>query len=99
MTVTLELRPDTEAAAKAAAQAEGIRVENYLQSFLEQALPRLTEEATEHVRRQRTAVLERLQGKHAGLPGGSEAFAAQKEEEKAREERRWRGPQTTRNRD
>ena len=35
MTVTLELRPDTEEAAKAAAEAKGVAVEEYLGSFLE----------------------------------------------------------------
>ena len=79
MTVTLELRPDTEAAAKAAAQAEGVAIENYLQSFLEQALPSVAVTDAEPVRRQRLEILKRLQGKYSGLPGGSEEFAAQKE--------------------
>ena len=35
--------------------------------------------------------LSHLQGKYAGLPGGSEVFAARKEEEKALEERHWQG--------
>ena len=87
MTVTLELKPSIEAAAKAEAQARGVAIENYLQAFLEQALPAPPQQDRETVRRQRMAILERLNGKYAGLPGGSEEFAAQKEEEKAREER------------
>ena len=90
MTVTLELKPTLEAVAKAEAQARGVAVENYLQSMLEQILPRPAMEDPEAVRRQRMAILESLHGKYAGPPGGSEEFAAQKEEEKAREERFWR---------
>ncbi len=90
MTVTLELKPPVEAAAKAEAQARGIAVENYLQIILEQALPRSAAQDPEAVRQQRMAILSRLNGKYAGLPGGSEEFAASKEEEKAREERFWR---------
>ena len=90
MTVTLELKPDLEAAAKAEAQARGVAVENYLQSFLEQTLPVSPQQDLEAVRQQRMVILERLNGKYAGLPGGSEEFAAQKEEEKAREARFWR---------
>ncbi len=90
MTVTLELKPMVEAAAKAEAQARGVAVENYLQAFLEQTLPVPVQQDMEAVRQQRMAILERLNGKYAGLPGGSEEFAAQKEEEKAREERFWR---------
>ena len=89
MTVTLELEPTIEAVAKAEAQARGVAVENYLQSFLEQTLPRPAVQDPEAIRQQRMAVLERLHGKYAGLSGGSEEFAASKEEEKAREERFW----------
>jgi len=87
MTVTLELKPAAEAAAIAEARARGIGVEDYLQSILEQALPTTTEQDREAIRQQRMAVLDRLHGKYAGLPGGSDEFAASKEEEKAREER------------
>jgi hypothetical protein len=90
MTVTLELKPSIEAAAKAEAQARGVAVENYLQAFLEQTLPVPPQQDLEAIRQQRMAILERLNGKYAGLPGGSEEFAARKEEEKAREERFWR---------
>ena len=90
MTVTLDLKPTVEAAAKAEAQAQGVAVENYLQSILEQVLPRPAVPDPEAIRQQRMAILKTLHGKHAGLPGGSEEFAAQKEEEKAREERFWR---------
>lgn len=90
MTVTLELKPTAEAIAKVEAQMRGIAVENYLQNILEQALPTATEQNKEAIRQQRMAVLDRLHGKYAGLPGSSEEFAAQKEEEKAREERFWR---------
>ena len=90
MTVTLELKPAFEAAAKAEARARGVAVENYLQSILEQALPLPGAQDPETIRQQRMAILERLNGKYAGIPGGSEEFAAQKEEEKAREERFWR---------
>ena len=89
MTVTLELKPTIEAVAKAEAQVRGVAVENYLQSLLEQVLPRPAVQDPEAIRQQRMAVLERLHGKYAGLPGGSEEFAASKEEEKAREERFW----------
>ncbi len=90
MTVTLELKPGVEAVAKAEAQARGVAVENYLQAFLEQTLPVPPQQGLDAVRQQRIAILERLHGKYAGLPGGgSEEFAAQKEEEKAREERFW----------
>lgn len=96
MTVTLELNPDAEAAAKAEARTRGTTLENYLQQFLEQAFPPApsgekeskTEDA-EAVRRRRQEILSRLQGKYASFPGGSEEFAARKAEEKAREERRW----------
>ena len=90
MTVTLELKPTLEAVAKSEAQARGVAVENYLQGILEQALPRPTVQDPESIRQQRMAILGSLHGKYAGLPGGSEEFAAQKEEEKAREERFWR---------
>ena len=43
-------------------------------------------EDAEAIRQRRMEILSRLQGKHAGLPGGSEEFATQKAEEKAREE-------------
>ena len=90
MTVTLELKPTVEAVAKAEAQARGVAIENYLQSILEQALPQTAEQDKEAIRQKRMVVLERLNGKYAGLPGGSDEFAAQKEEEKACEERFWR---------
>ena len=90
MTVTLDLKPTVEAAAKAEAQARGVAVENYLQSILEQVLPRPSVPDPEAIRQQRMVILKTLHGKYAGLPGGSEEFAAQKEEEKAREERFWR---------
>lgn len=87
MTVLLELKPEVEAAAQAEAQAQGMPVERYLQSFLERTLPRIPQaEHDEIVRQQRMEVLARLQGKYAGLSGGSEEFAARKVEEKAREE-------------
>jgi len=89
MTVTLELKSSVEAAAKAEAQARGVAVENYLQTILEQSLPLPAEQDMEAVRQQRMAILERLHGKYADLPGGSGEFAAQKEEEKAREDRFW----------
>ena len=89
MTVTLELKPAAEAATIAEARARGIGVEDYLQSILEQVLPTTTEQDKETIRQQRMAVLDRLNGKYAGLPGGSEEFAAAKKEEKAREERFW----------
>ena len=89
MTVTLELKPTVEAAAKAEAQMRGVAVESYLQSFLEQALPQTMEQDKEAIRQERMAILDQLHGKYAGLPGGSEEFAAQKEEEKAHEERFW----------
>ncbi len=89
MAITLELKPTVEAAAKAQAQAQGVAVENYLQSILEQALPRPAAQDPEAVRQQRMAILSRLHGKYAGLPGGSDEFAASKEDEKAREARFW----------
>ena len=45
-------------------------------------------EDAEAIRRRRMKILGCLQGKYAELPGGSEEYAAQKAEEKAREERR-----------
>ena len=94
MTVILELKPEVEAAARSEAQASGMPLEHYLQSFLERALPPSPQKQDqESIRRQRLEVLSRLQGKYAGLPGGSEDFAARKEEEKALEERRWAGNQ------
>ncbi len=89
-TVILELNPDIEAAGKAETQARDLAVESYLQAFLEQALPPAAEQDRDTIRRKRLAILDRLHGKYAGIPGGSEEFAAQKEEEKAREERFWR---------
>jgi len=88
MTVTPELKPEAEAAARAEAQSRGVAVENYLQTLLEQTLPAPPEDP-ESLRR-RVEVLSRLQGKYAGLAGGGEGFAARKAEEKAREERHWR---------
>lgn len=76
-----------EAAAIAEARARGIGVENYLQSILEQALPLPAEQDREAIRQQRMAILDRLHGKYAGLPGSSEEFAASKQEEKVHEER------------
>lgn len=90
MTVTLELKPEVEAAARTEAQAKGLLVEAYLQSFLEQTLLRPAEEEAETIRHQRMDILSRLQGKYYGMVGSSEEFAAQKAEEKAREERHWR---------
>ena len=89
MTVTLELKPGVEAAATAEAKAQGIAIENYLQAFLEKSLPRPSEDDSDGIRKRRMEILSRLQGKYAGLPGGSEVFAASKEEEKALEERHW----------
>ncbi len=88
MTVTLELKPGAEAAARAEAQSRGVVVENYLQTLLEQTLPAPPEDL-ESLRRRRVEVLSRLQGKYAGLAGGGEEFAAWKAEEKVREERHW----------
>jgi len=88
--VMLELKPEVEAAAAAEARAQGVAVETYLQTFLEQSLPRPQVEDAEAIRQRRMEILSRLQGKYAGLPGGSEEFSAQKAEEKAREERHWR---------
>ena len=90
MTVILELKPEVEAAARSEAQASGMPLEHYLQSFLERALPQPPQDQ-ESIRRQRLEILARVQGKYAGLSGGSENFAARKEEEKALEERRWVG--------
>lgn len=67
----------------------GVAVENYLQGFLEQAPPQTREQDKEAIRQERMATLNQLHGRYAGLPCGSEEFAAQKEEEKAREERFW----------
>lgn len=92
MTVILELKPEVEAAARSEAQASGVPLEHYLQSFLERALPPHKQDQ-ENIRQQRLETLSRIQGKYAGLPGGSEDFAARKEEEKALEERRWVGNQ------
>ena len=91
MAVTLELRPGTEAAAFAEARTRGTTLEHYLQAFLEQSFPAAPSEAEDRdaERRRRQEILSRLQGKYAHLPGGSEEFAAQKTEEKAREERHW----------
>ncbi len=89
MTIMLTLKPEVEAAARTEAQAQGQPVEDYLQSFLEQTLPRPTEEDAELLRQQRMEMLNRLQGKYAHLPGGSEEYAARKAEEKALEERHW----------
>ena len=88
MTVTLELKPTVEAVAKAEARMRGVAVENYLQSILEEALPLPAEQDREAIRQQRMAVLDRLHGKYAGLPGSSDEFAAEKEEEKAHEAQR-----------
>ena len=76
-----------EAVAKFEARARGVAVENYLQSILEQALPLPAAQDPKAVRQQRRAILETLHGKYGEMPGSSEEFAAQKEEEKAREER------------
>lgn len=91
MAVTLELRPETEAAAAAEAQTRGTTLEHYLQTFLEQSLPFMPsgEEEIEAERQRRWGNLSRLQGKYAHLPGGSEEFSAQKAVEKALEERHW----------
>lgn len=90
MTVILDLKPEVEAAARSEAQASGMPLEHYLQSFLERTLPQFTQgQDQESIRRQRIEILARVQGKYAGLPGGSEEFAAHKEEEKDLEERRW----------
>ena len=94
MTVILELKPEVEAAARSEAQASGVPLEHYLQSFLERTLPQPPQEQDqESIRQQRLEILARVQGKYAGLPGGSEDFAARKEGEKALEERRWAGSQ------
>jgi hypothetical protein len=90
VTVILELKPEVEAAARSEAQASGMPLEHYLQLFLEHSLPRPQAEDAEAIRQRRMEILSRLQGKYAGLPGGSEEFSAQKAEEKAREERHWR---------
>ena len=90
MTVILELKPEIEAFAQAEAQAQGVPVERYLQSFLERTLPQTSKsESDDHIRQKRIEILARLQGKYARFPGGSEEFAARKTEEKALEERHW----------
>lgn len=83
MTVTLELGPEIGAAAEAEARTQGVAVEIHLQTVLEQFLPRPQAEGADAIQQQRMEILSRLQGKYAGLPGGSEEFAAQKAEEKA----------------
>jgi hypothetical protein len=85
MAITLELRPEVEAAARAEARSRGVGLESYLQALLEHTIPAPSEDP-ESIRRQRLAVLGRLQGKYAGLMN-SEEFSARKQEEKAREER------------
>lgn len=90
MTVILELKPEVEAAARSEAQASGMPLEHYLQSLLERTLPQSAQgQDQESIRRQRMEILARIQGKYAGLSGGSEEFAARKEEEKVLEERHW----------
>ncbi len=96
MAVTLELRPETEAAAVAEARTRGTTLEHYLQGFLEQSFPAAPSKSEDlEAERRRQEILSRLQGKYAHLPGGSEEFAAQKAEEKAREERHWQSPAAT----
>ena len=80
MTVTLDLKPSLEAAVKAEAQVRGIAIENYLQSVLEQAILHPAKQDKEALRQKRMVILDKLHGKYAGLPGGSEEFAAQKEQ-------------------
>ena len=46
----------------------------------------LLEADEETIQQWRRKILSRLQGKYAGLSGGSEEFSAQKAEEKVREE-------------
>lgn len=87
MTVTLELRPERGAAAEAEARTQGVAVETYLQTVLEQSLPRPQAEDADAIRQRRMEILSRLQGKYARLLGGSEEFSAQKAGGKAREER------------
>lgn len=88
MTVTLELKPEIEAAAYAEARAQGMPLEHYLQSFLERTLPQTSKSETDdETRQKRMEILARLQGKYACFPGGSEEFAARKAEEKALEKR------------
>jgi len=87
MTVTLELKPNLEAAAKAEAQVRGVAIENYLQSIVEQAIPYPAEQNKEALRQKRMVILDQLHGKYAGLPSGSVTFALDKEAEKAREAR------------
>jgi hypothetical protein len=82
----LELKPEVEAAAQVEAQAQGLPIVTYIQSFLERTLPRIpSAESVESIRRQRTEILGRLQGKYAGL-GSSEEFAGRKADEKVHEE-------------
>ena len=88
MTVTLELRPDTEAAARAAAQAEGVGVEDFLKTLLEGQLLKPRQDLVGADSRE--AALSRIQsGFYAGRLSPSDEFAARKEEEKALEERHW----------
>lgn len=63
--------------------------ETYLQASQKDFPSRPSGEDVEAARQWRLEILSRIQGKYVGLPGGSKEFAAQKAEEKAREERHW----------
>jgi len=81
MTVTLELGDEIEAIARAQAEARGISVEEYLRDLLTKTVP--------HDERppDRKAYARAIMGKFAFL--GPSQLMADKEAEKALEERRW----------
>jgi len=81
VTVTLELGDGIEAIARAQAEARGVSVEEYLRDLLTKTVP--------HDERppDRAAFVHALKGKFAFL--GPSRLMADKEAEKALEERRW----------
>lgn len=81
MTVTLDINEETEAVARAHAEARGLSLEEYLQGLLADAVLQAKAPAD------RTAFVRALKGKFAFL--GPSRLAEEKAEEIAREERRW----------
>lgn len=81
MTVILELGDEIEAIARAQAEARGISVEEYLRDLLATTVPHAERPAD------RKAYARAIMGKFAFL--GPSQLMANKEAEKALEERRW----------
>jgi hypothetical protein len=68
MSIILDLKPETEARARANAAAQGLAVQEYLQSVLEQVLPQLPRPAQRVSQEEFEAIMDELAAGSENLP-------------------------------